>query len=102
MAKAIDFMDNFGRNGSLSRNDAIGAKQREVGCQPSGLTDAMPPSPAGVISNLLTPAQRAKLNAIGDGKPAEYPLGHAGHALIRMGLVYVNELGARHLPATSK
>jgi len=45
----------------------------------------------------MTPAQHAKLNAIGDGKPAEYPLGHAGHALIRMGLVYVNELGARHL-----
>jgi hypothetical protein len=45
----------------------------------------------------LTPAQRAKLLEIGNGQPREYALGGAGFALLRKNLVFVNELGARHL-----
>lgn len=45
----------------------------------------------------LSEAQKAKLFDIGDGKPHEYALGTTGFALMRMGLVFVNELGARHL-----
>jgi len=45
----------------------------------------------------LTEPQRRKLTALRNGQPAEYPLGRTGHALIRMGLVFVNELGARQL-----
>ena len=48
---------------------------------------------------ILTPAQHRKLAEIQPGQPAEYPLGLTGHALIRMGLVFVNELGARCLTA---
>lgn len=45
----------------------------------------------------LSPTQRAKLADIAPSQPREYPLGQTGHALIRIGLVFVNELGARHL-----
>jgi hypothetical protein len=34
---------------------------------------------------------------IGDGRPREYSLGQSGFALLRLELVFVNELGARHL-----
>jgi hypothetical protein len=49
------------------------------------------------IANGLTKAQRAMLIDIADGKPREYSLGQTGFALDRQGLVFVNELGARHL-----
>ncbi len=46
---------------------------------------------------ILTEPQHRKLSEIQPGQPAEYPLGRTGHALIRMGLVFVNEFGARCL-----
>lgn len=52
--------------------------------------------PAGVAS-MLTDAQKRMIIEIGDGQPCEYALGMAGFALMRRGLVFVNELGARHL-----
>lgn len=45
----------------------------------------------------LTKAQREKLLAIGDGQPREFSLAGPGFALVRSGLAFVNELGARHL-----
>jgi hypothetical protein len=45
----------------------------------------------------LTKAQKKMVLEIGTGRPREYSLGRAGFALMRAKLVYVNELGARHL-----
>ena len=45
----------------------------------------------------LSEAQKAKLLAIGDGQPREFALGVAGFVLLRRGLAFVNDLGARHL-----
>ena len=45
----------------------------------------------------LTETMRSMLVDIGDGKPREYALGRTGFALCDRGLVFVNELGARHL-----
>jgi hypothetical protein len=42
-------------------------------------------------------AQQRMIVDIGDGQPSEYPLGLTGFALMRRGLLFVNELGARHL-----
>lgn len=49
------------------------------------------------IARGLTKAQREKLLTIGDGQPREFSLGGSGFALVRHGLAFVNELGARHL-----
>ena len=49
------------------------------------------------IAKGLSQAQRRMIVDIGDGKPREYALGQTGFALERMRLVFVNELGARHL-----
>ena len=45
----------------------------------------------------LTGSQKRMLMEIGQGQPREYALGRTGFALVRMGLVFVNDLGARHL-----
>lgn len=45
----------------------------------------------------LSEAQKRKILAIGHGQPVEYPLHASGLWLIERGLVFVNELGARHL-----
>lgn len=49
------------------------------------------------IARSLSPAQRSMILEIGDGRPREYSLGQSGFALLRLELVFVNELGARHL-----
>ena len=54
------------------------------------------PNPVAVAGG-LSEAMRAKLIEIGDGQPVEYALGGVGFALKRRGLVFVNQLGARHL-----
>lgn len=51
---------------------------------------------AKVIADLTAP-QRRMILEIGQGQPREYSLGKTGFALVRMGLVFVNDLGARHL-----
>lgn len=45
----------------------------------------------------MSASQQGKLFAIGNGRPREYALGQSGSALVRKGLAFVNELGARHL-----
>jgi hypothetical protein len=50
-----------------------------------------------VVAGQLTAPQRRMLLDIGDGKPREFGLGVTGFALLRAKLVFVNELGARHL-----
>lgn len=49
------------------------------------------------IAAQLTAPQRHMILTIGDGQPREFTLGVVGFALLRSGLVFVNELGARHL-----
>lgn len=49
------------------------------------------------IAERLTEAQQRMIVDIGDGQPREYALGQTGFALMRMGLVFINDLGARHL-----
>jgi hypothetical protein len=48
----------------------------------------------------LTEKQKTMLLEIGSGKPQEYALGQVGFALLRRKLVFVNELGARHITET--
>ena len=52
---------------------------------------------ARTIAAGLTGAQKRKIVAIGNGQPREFALGVTGFALLRFGLAFVNELGARHL-----
>lgn len=49
------------------------------------------------IARSLSPAQRKMILDIGDGRPREYSLGRTGFSLLRLKLVFINELGARHL-----
>lgn len=52
---------------------------------------------AHTIARSLSPAMRKMILEIGDGQPREYALGQSGFALLRLKLVFINELGARHL-----
>ena len=54
-------------------------------------------TPAAEAMMALTKAQKAMLVEIDRGQPREYALGKTGFALMSKGLVFVNELGARHL-----
>ncbi len=49
------------------------------------------------VAVALPLAQRRMILRIDRGQPREFGLGTAGFALMRKGLVFVNELGARHL-----
>lgn len=49
------------------------------------------------IAEGLTEAMRTVIYDLKDGRSREYALGATGFALIRRGLVFVNELGERHL-----
>lgn len=45
----------------------------------------------------LTTAQKNKLHELSNSQPIEYPMGKAGANLVKQGLAFINELGARHL-----